>query len=58
MTAEEPAINDEGADPSSDIQKQNPDEKTTADIVGKDDPNKAEKLTKAGRDINPDAGGD
>lgn len=29
-----------------------------ADAVDDDDPNKTEKLTKAGRDIDPDAGAD
>lgn len=44
---------DEGADPSADIQKQNPDGKTTADITGgHDDPDRA------GAGEGPDAGGD
>ncbi len=39
---------DEGADPSGDIQKQNPSGTTTADQIDKEDPNKVEKLTKLG----------
>ncbi|MEG3178257.1 hypothetical protein U1872_18595 [Sphingomonas sp. RB3P16] len=50
--------NDEGADPSSDLKAQNPGETTIADQVSQDDPKKAEKLTKAGRDIDPDEGSD
>ena len=49
---------DEGADPSEDIRRQNPGERTTADLadqVGADDPHKAEKLTTAGRpEMDPD----
>ncbi|MDB5703452.1 MAG: hypothetical protein JWN66_568 [Sphingomonas bacterium] len=56
---EQPANADEGADPSKDIAEQNPGETTTADLAGrtgKDDPHKAEELTKAGRkDFDPDA---
>jgi hypothetical protein len=48
----------EGADPSGDIRAQNPGQTTTADLadrVDADDPDKAEKLTKAGRpDFDPD----
>lgn len=54
--------NDEGADPISDIRKQNPGEKTSADLADELDPNdphKVEKLTKAGRpDFDPNAGSD
>ena len=50
---------EEGADPSEDIKKQNPQRTTTADQVAGDDPHKVEKLAKAGRpDTDPDAGGD
>jgi hypothetical protein len=48
----EAANADEGADPSEDIRRQNPGERTTPDLadqVGADDPHKAEKLTTAGR---------
>jgi len=50
---------DEGADPSSDIKKQNPGETTTSDLVdrGREDTGKTEKVTKAGReDFDPNAG--
>lgn len=54
--------NDEGADPTSDIRKQNPGEKTSADLADEldpDDPHKVEKLTKAGRpDFDPNSGSD
>ena len=57
MTGEQ-ANSNEGAGPEADIQAQNPGATTTADLVKKDDPHKAEKLTKAGRDIKPDEGAD
>jgi len=54
--------NDEGADPLPDIRKQNPGQKTSADLAAElapDDPHKVEKLAKAGRhDFDPDAGSD
>ena len=57
--AEVEMANDEGADPSTDIRKQNPGETTTADKVGSNDPHKAEKLAQAGDpDKDPDEGSD
>jgi hypothetical protein len=59
---DQPANAAEGADPSGEIRRQNPGETTTADLADKtaeDDPHKAEKLTKAGRDdFDPDSGSD
>ena len=39
--------NDEGSDPGSGVKHQNPDGSSTADMVGKDDRHKTEKLAKA-----------
>jgi hypothetical protein len=64
--------NDEGADPTCDIRKQNQGEATGPDVgdavahdggrpqdVRSDDPHKVEKLAKAGRDdLDPNAGAD
>ena len=52
----------EGSGPEKDLTAQNPGETTVADMtdaadeVDEDDPPKAEKLTSAGRDIDPDEG--
>lgn len=50
---------DEGADPSEEIRRQNSGETTTADLTddpAPDDPHKAEKLARAGRDgFDPNA---
>jgi hypothetical protein len=48
------ANGNEGANPENDLKRQNPGETTTADLTDANDPHKAEKLTKAGRDIDPD----
>ena len=47
MTSES-STNDQGADPSADVKKQNPGEITTADQVSKHDPHKVEKIAEAG----------
>jgi hypothetical protein len=65
FTSDDQANADEGADPTNDIKKQNPEGTTTGDLAGQftakdvdeDDPHKVEKLTKAGRDdFDPGAG--
>ena len=48
--------NDEGADPTKDIKRQNPGATTASDAIGKDDPHKVEKLAKIGHGEDPDAG--
>ncbi|WP_260597177.1 hypothetical protein [Sphingomonas endolithica] len=53
---EDQANVDEGAGPEKDLKGQNPGETTTADLTDANEPHKAEKLTKAGRDIEPDDG--
>ena len=44
--------NDEGADPTDDIKRQKPGHATMADVIDKDDPHKAEKLTNLGQDAD------
>ena len=64
MNTDVEMANDEGADPTDDIKKQNPGQATTLSDAhakkGSDaDPKKVQNLAKAGRpDFNPDAGSD
>jgi hypothetical protein len=63
VTADVEMANDEGADPTNDIKKQNSGEATSPAEAGKkgtsEDPEKVEDLAKAGRaDFDPDAGSD
>ena len=52
-----PPKSNEGADPASDMQNSG-NQIESADDVAQDDPHKTEKLVKAGRDIDPNAGAD